>query len=180
MQRVAATSTTVILVDRAGIGWSDPPPHGPLSFAAMADDAHAALAALGIGAPYIIAGHSLGGIAARSFQARYPGDVAGMLLVDSSHEDQSRRFGWRGGNGSQLYRAARRQARILGARRLAASLGRLSGVDHASLAWETVPEHEAAARAITLSTRQRRIAAREMLLASRLRNCARKISGRCR
>lgn len=49
----------------------------------------------------------LGGIVARRFQARFPGDVTGMLLVDSSHEEQSRRFGWRDGTGSQLWRAAR-------------------------------------------------------------------------
>ena len=94
VQRAAATKTTVCVYDRAGVGWSDPPPLGTLTLDGMADDLHAALAATGIGPPYIIAGQSLGGIVARRFQARYPADVTGMLLVDSSHEDQSRRFGW--------------------------------------------------------------------------------------
>jgi pimeloyl-ACP methyl ester carboxylesterase len=178
VQRATATGTTVCVYDRAGIGWSGPP-RGPLTFDAMADDLHAALKAAGIGAPYIIAGHSLGGIAARRFQARYPDDVAGMLLVDSSHEDQSRRLGWREGTGDHLWDAAKRQARILGARRLAASLGKLSAVDRASLARETVPEHAGAARAITLSSRQRRIVVREMILAGSSA-AARKTLARCR
>ena len=168
VQRATASKTTVVVVDRAGIGWSDPPPLGKLTLDSMADDLHAALTAAGITPPYIIAGHSLGGIVARRFHARHPPDVAGMLLVDSSHEGQSRRFGWREGTGLQLRYAARYQSRILGARRIAASLGRISAVSQASLARETVPEYAGAARAITLSSRLRRIAVREMLLASRL------------
>lgn len=170
VQRATATKTTVVVADRAGIGWSDPPPLGAVTLDAMADDLHTALTAAGIGPPYIIAGHSLGGIVARRFQARHPDGIAGMLLVDSSHEDQSRRFGWWDGSGSQLWRAARRQSRILGARRLSASLGRVSAVSRASLAWETVPEYAGAARAITLSSWQRRITVREMILASQLRS----------
>jgi pimeloyl-ACP methyl ester carboxylesterase len=169
VQRAAAANTTVITCDRAGIGWSDPPPLGTLTLDSMADDLHAALKSAGISPPYVIAGHSLGGVVARRFQARYPDAVTGMLLVDSSHEGQSRRFGWRDGAGSQLRHAARFQSRILGVRRLAASLGRLSDVSPASLARETVLEYAGAARAITLSSRLRRIAVREMILAAQLR-----------
>ena len=169
VQRAAATTTTVCVCDRAGVGWSDPPPLGTLTLDAMADDLHAALAAAHIGPPYIIAGQSLGGIVARRFQARYPADVTGMLLVDSSHEDQSRRLGWWTGTGSLLWYAARRQSRVLGARRLAASVGQLSAVDWASLTRETVPEYMGAARAITLSSKQRRIVVRELVLAAQLR-----------
>jgi pimeloyl-ACP methyl ester carboxylesterase len=135
----------------------------------MADELHAALVAAGIGPPYIIAGQSLGGIVARRFQARYPADVTGMLLVDSSHEDQSRRFGWWTGTGAHLWHAAQRQSRVLGARRLAASAGRLSAVDWASLTRETIPEYAGAARAITLSSKQRQIVVRETILAAQLR-----------
>ena len=57
----------------------------------------------------------MGGIVARRFRSRYPQDVAGLLLIDSSHEGQARRFGghrdW-----DTLKRAARRQVRILGLR----------------------------------------------------------------
>ena len=102
VQRAAAADDDCRVADRAGMGWSDPPPLGTLTLDAMADDLHAALAAAGIGPPYVIAGQSLGGIVARRFQARYQADVTGMLLVDSSHEDQSRRFGWQRGTGEQL------------------------------------------------------------------------------
>lgn len=165
----AAAGTTIVVCDRAGIGWSDPPPLGALTWDSMADDLHAALAAARIEPPYIIAGHSIGGIAARRFQARYPADVTGILLIDSSHEQQSRRFGWRNGTGEQLRHAAADQARVLGARRLAAVFGCLDSVAPAELARETVPEYQDAARAIALSSRHRRTAVREMLLAARLR-----------
>lgn len=163
----AVTETKVGLYDRAGIGWSDPPPRRPLTYDAMAGDLHAALRAAGIGPPYVIAGQSMGGIVARNFQAAYPGEVAGMLLVDSSHEDQSRRFGWRDGIWPLLRRAAVRRARILGARRFAVGFGLVGGFDPASLAWETVPEYAGAARAIALSARERNIVVREMLLMAR-------------
>ena len=107
----------------------------------------------------------MGGVVARRFQARYPEDVAGMLLVDSSHEDQVRRLGdgaWEG-----LRRAARRRMRILGLRRVTAHLGLVDGLNPASLGWETVPEHAGAAKASSLSTKQRRTVVREMLLLAR-------------
>jgi pimeloyl-ACP methyl ester carboxylesterase len=163
--RAASAETTVCAYDRAGLGWSDPP-RSRVTVDAMADDLHALLQAAGITAPYILAGHSMGGIVARRLQARYPRDVAGMLLIDSSHEDQVRRLG-RAGALSGVKRAARRQARILGARRLAASLGLVDGLDAASLVRETVPEYARAAKAVSLSTRQRRAVVREMLLLGR-------------
>jgi pimeloyl-ACP methyl ester carboxylesterase len=163
--RAAAAETTVCAYDRAGFGWSDPQ-RGTVTVDAMADDLHALLTAADIAPPYIIAGHSLGGVVARRFQSRYPGDVAGMLLIDSSHEDQARRLG-NNGTWAGLKRAARRQLRILGVRRIAVRLGLAGGFDAASLAWETVPEYTGAAKAISLSTNQRRAAVREMLLLAR-------------
>ena len=50
------------------------------------------LAAAGEPVPYVVVGHSYGGMIARLFAARFPGRVRGMILVDSSHEDQQRRF----------------------------------------------------------------------------------------
>jgi pimeloyl-ACP methyl ester carboxylesterase len=166
VQRAAAGETAVCVVDRAGIGWSDPP-RGPVTIDGMARDLHALLGAAGIAPPYVIAGQSMGGIVARRFQAAYPDEVAGMLLVDSSHEDQARRFGWRDGSWPNIKRAAARQARILGARRLAANLGRVDGLDAESLARETVPEYAGAARMISLSSRERNIVVREILLMAR-------------
>jgi pimeloyl-ACP methyl ester carboxylesterase len=170
VQRAAAAETSIVVCDRAGIGWSDPPRLGKLTWDGMADDLHAALAAARIEPPYIIVGHSIGGIVARRFQARYPADVTGLLLVDSSHDEQSRRFGWREGSGEQLRHAAQYQSRVLGARRLAAALWRLKVVDPDGLERETAPEYAAVARAVTLSSRQRRIGVREMILAAKLRS----------
>jgi pimeloyl-ACP methyl ester carboxylesterase len=162
--RGASPETTVCAYDRAGLGWSDPQ-HGAATIDAMVGDLHALLKSAGIAPPCIIAGHSMGGVVARRFQSRYPEDVAGMLLVDSSHEDQVRRLGdgaWEG-----FRRAARRRMRILGLRRVAANLGLVDGLNAASLAWETVPEHAAAAKAVSLSTKQRRTVVREMLVLAR-------------
>ena len=165
----AATETRVCVYDRAGIGWSDPPPYGYWTPGVVAADLHKLLPAAGILPPCVVAGHSFGGIIARSLQARHPDDVAGMLLIDSSHEQQGKRLraaDWRDGTADALWRAAQRQARILGARRLAASLGLLQDLD-ADIAREVPPEYAGAARAIYLSTRERRIVVRELLMMAR-------------
>lgn len=163
--RAAAADTTVCAYDRAGLGWSGPQ-HGAVTIDGMADDLHALLKAAGIEPPYIIAGHSMGGVIARRFQSRYPEDVAGLLLIDSSHEGQARRFGgnW---DWDTLKRAARRQVRILGLRRLGVRAGFVGGFDAASLDRETVPEYAEAAKAISLTAKQRRAVVRELLLLAR-------------
>jgi pimeloyl-ACP methyl ester carboxylesterase len=89
-----------------------------------------------------------------------------MVLIDSSHEDQARRGGvdgWPYGRRELLIRAGKRQARVLGVRRLAAALGAARQLD-ADIAREVPAEFAAAARAIALSSRQRRIAVRETLM----------------
>jgi pimeloyl-ACP methyl ester carboxylesterase len=50
------------------------------------------LTAAGEPGPYVLVGHSIGGIIAALFANRHPQDVVGMVLVDSSHEDQIARF----------------------------------------------------------------------------------------
>jgi pimeloyl-ACP methyl ester carboxylesterase len=162
VMRAASAEATVCAYDRAGLGWSGPP-RSRVTIDAMADDLHALLKAAAISPPYVIAGQSMGGIVARRFQARYPGDVVGMLLIDSSHEDQARRLG-PGNTWYDLKRAARRRTRILGVYRLAAHLGLIGGLGAASLARETVPEYAGASKAVSLSSKQRRAVVREMLL----------------
>jgi pimeloyl-ACP methyl ester carboxylesterase len=164
----AAATTQTCVYDRAEIGWSDPPPHWRRTPDMMAADLHALLAAAEIPPPYVLVGHSIGGIVARRFYVQHPGLAAGMLLVDSSHEQQARRFAaldWR--RGSVMYRrlAMRRQARILGVRRLAATVGLVRGFD-AEIAREAPPEYAGAQRAILLSSHRRRVAVREMLMAA--------------
>ena len=73
--------------DRAGLGWSDPSPVQQTS-SAIADDLHALLHAAGIPPPYILVGASFSGFNVRVFAGKYPREVAGIVLVDSVHEDQ--------------------------------------------------------------------------------------------
>jgi pimeloyl-ACP methyl ester carboxylesterase len=170
IQQALASDTHVIVYDRAEIGWSDPPPHRRRRPELMAADLHALLTAADISPPYVLAGHSIGGIVARQFYAHYPDVTAGMLLVDSSHEQMEKRItaaDWRRGHLSDIRVAARRQAQILGARRLAASLGLWRDLD-ASIARWTTPEYAGADRAITLSTRQKRVSVRELLMVLRM------------
>ncbi len=83
---VAAT-TRVCVYDRAGEGWSEPAA-GPQDGVELADDLHATLAAAGIAGPYVLAGHSVGGTYDMVFAARYPAEVAGMVLLDSATPEQ--------------------------------------------------------------------------------------------
>jgi len=91
VQAEVAKFTRVCSYDRAGIGWSDPASE-PLSSDQVAEDLHQLLQAASVPGPYILAGHSLGGIFVRSFTRQYPSEVAGLVLVDSSHESQNQRF----------------------------------------------------------------------------------------
>jgi pimeloyl-ACP methyl ester carboxylesterase len=84
--RVSGT-TRVCSYDRAGQGWSDDA-DGPQDGLEVATDLHALLARAGERGPYVLAGHSSGGTLAMTYAARYPGQVAGMVLLDSSSPHQ--------------------------------------------------------------------------------------------
>jgi pimeloyl-ACP methyl ester carboxylesterase len=71
--------------DRARHGWSEPSPSAEMP-ENVVRDLHALLQAAGERPPYVIAGHSMGGVYSRIFQRRYPDEVAGLVLVDPSHE----------------------------------------------------------------------------------------------
>ncbi len=87
VQRLAAEHTTSILYDRAGTGWSDPVKLPGRTSAQVTDELRELLRAAGVPAPYLLAGHSLGGLYARHYAHRFPDDVAGLLLLDPAHED---------------------------------------------------------------------------------------------
>lgn len=78
----------VCLYDRAGLGRSDPAPAGPRSSLDAARDLHAALSAARVKGPYLLVGHSIGGLHAQVFAAEYPADTAGLVLVSTTHPDQ--------------------------------------------------------------------------------------------
>jgi pimeloyl-ACP methyl ester carboxylesterase len=90
-----ARFTRVVSYDRAGLGWSEAGPKPRDSFTVWGE-LKALLKALldnaGCSGPYVLVGHSFGGIHARAFARRYPGDVAGIVLVDASPEGQRERW----------------------------------------------------------------------------------------
>jgi pimeloyl-ACP methyl ester carboxylesterase len=80
-----------IAYDRAGLGHSDPGP-SPRTFEAAVDDLHAALERAGERGPYVLVGHSGGGLLVREYQRRHPAEVSGLVLVDAFHEEQRERL----------------------------------------------------------------------------------------
>lgn len=89
--RQLATCTRVVWYDHAGLGQSDPAPT-PRSVQDLAFDLHALLHTADIPGPYVLVGHSLGGLTVRFYRERYPEDVAALVLVDSTHEEQQQRL----------------------------------------------------------------------------------------
>ena len=81
--------------DRAGTGHSDPF-EGAKDAGAAADRLAVLSEAIGIEGPMVVAGHSYGGLVARVFAHRYPERVAGLVLVDSAHEEMEERLPPRG------------------------------------------------------------------------------------
>ena len=90
VQREVERFTLVCRYDRANRGRSDPAPK-PRSAGDAVGDLHTLLGATGIPAPYVLVGHSLGGIIVRLYAHRFPGEAAALVLVDPSHEDQFER-----------------------------------------------------------------------------------------
>ncbi|MDX3072520.1 alpha/beta hydrolase [Streptomyces sp. MI02-7b] len=81
-----AESTTCVLYDRAGTGWSAPVPL-PRTATEVSGELHDLLRTAGVPGPYLLVGHSLGAAYARRFAQRFPGETAGLLLLDPFHED---------------------------------------------------------------------------------------------
>lgn len=75
----------VILYDRAGLGQSQPmQADDPVTAEGVATRLHALLDAVGVPPPWVLVGHSLGGLYLQMFARTYPGDVAGLVLLDST------------------------------------------------------------------------------------------------
>ncbi|WP_243644055.1 alpha/beta fold hydrolase [Paenibacillus pinisoli] len=85
VQQELSRHSTVLSYDRAGLGWSAQPMGEP-TCKAYVDDLKQLLEALELSPPYLLVGHSFGGMIIRLFASRYPDDVLGIVLVDAAHE----------------------------------------------------------------------------------------------
>jgi pimeloyl-ACP methyl ester carboxylesterase len=86
-----AQAGQVCVYDRAGYGWSDAPAT-PRNGMDAVDDLRCALDAAGIMPPYLLAGHSFGGLLAAMYARAYPQEVAGLALVDAVGRDYEAQF----------------------------------------------------------------------------------------
>jgi pimeloyl-ACP methyl ester carboxylesterase len=86
VQPGVSQGTRVCTYDRAGLGWSDKseaPRTGPY----IAQELHRLLGRKGESPPFVLVGHSIGGLYVRQYAAMFPEEVKGIVLVDSSHEE---------------------------------------------------------------------------------------------
>ena len=92
VQPDVARFTRVCSYDRAGYGWSQTG-SGPRTSQQIVTELHALLAQAKINGPYVLVGHSVGGLNMRLYAYRYPAEVAGMVLLDATSEHQFAPFG---------------------------------------------------------------------------------------
>ena len=90
VQPEVARFTRTCAYDRVGLGRSDPGPE-PETYLDAVSDLHALLVNAQVKGPYILVGHSLGGMYMLLYTHEYPDEVVGLVLVDSSHPDSFER-----------------------------------------------------------------------------------------
>lgn len=81
VQAAIGQFTRVCSYDRASLGWSDPA-GSPRTLSRAIEELNALLTASGLPEPFVLAGHSFGGLLVRCYAASYPERVAGLVLVD--------------------------------------------------------------------------------------------------
>jgi pimeloyl-ACP methyl ester carboxylesterase len=91
VQPEVAKQTRACVYDRAGFGFSDSASRPNTSQNAV-DDLHKLLAGGNVKPPYVLVGNSLGGANVQVYAYRYPKEVAGLVLVEAQHEDETKRL----------------------------------------------------------------------------------------
>jgi pimeloyl-ACP methyl ester carboxylesterase len=81
VQPAVARFTRTCSYDRAGFGWSDAGPL-PRTAGRIGDELHELLRAASVPPPYVLVGHSYGGLVMRLYASRHPNDVAGLVLIE--------------------------------------------------------------------------------------------------
>lgn len=84
VQRELQATNRVCSYDRAGMGWSDPP---PATGATDTADLHQLLTKADERPPYVMVGASRGGMLVRAYLADHPADILGLVFVDAATED---------------------------------------------------------------------------------------------
>jgi pimeloyl-ACP methyl ester carboxylesterase len=87
VQQEVSGTTRVCAYDRAGMGWSEMGPE-PRDAKQISSELHTLVTKAGIDGPYVLVGHSFGGLYMQTYAARYPNEVAGVALVESSSPKQ--------------------------------------------------------------------------------------------
>jgi pimeloyl-ACP methyl ester carboxylesterase len=87
VQQTIAPTTRAVAYDRSGLGWSDPGTT-PRTASNIAGELRAALREDGVEPPYILVGHSFGGLLVRRFASLYPAEVAGLVLLDALQPEE--------------------------------------------------------------------------------------------
>src|SRR5215211_2968265 len=146
VQQQLAKTTRVCAYDRAGMGWSEPGPE-PRDAKQISSELHTLLKGADTGGPYVLVGHSYGGLYARMYAARYPKQVAGVVLVDSSHPEQFTRSE----EGRAMYVQNRRLGAILP---LLTRLGVIRLTNHFPAHPDLPPQQRAQIEAFNSSTQQ--------------------------
>jgi pimeloyl-ACP methyl ester carboxylesterase len=148
VQPTIATTTRVCAYDRAGMGWSDADP-GPRDAQQIMHELHTLLTNAGIAGPYVLVGHSFGGLYTRVYADQYPDEVAGMVLVDAAHPDM-----WaRTPGGQDIYTSAVQMGGILAALAPFGITRLQANTTHLPANYDMPPERYAEYQALRSSTR---------------------------
>ncbi|MGD0014172.1 MAG: alpha/beta hydrolase [Bryobacteraceae bacterium] len=102
VQPGVAKFARVCSYDRAGLGWSEPRP-GPRTSRVIVEELHTLLRNAGVAPPFVLVGHSIGGLNMQMYASLYRSEVSGMVLVDSVSADQRRVFGAELKRGSEYW-----------------------------------------------------------------------------